>query len=51
MAKDKQAIVEQDPPAGGSYIRNTDGSLTKQAPADETAPATPATDAPIETKD
>lgn len=48
--KQQSVVVEPDPKEGGSYIRNKDGSLTKQAPADEQAPAKSADDI-IDTKD
>jgi hypothetical protein len=52
MEKDKSPVVDQDPSAGGCYVRNKDGSLKKvQTQADEKTLATPPANETIETKD
>ncbi len=38
MAKDKK-VIDQDPQGGGSYIRQPDGSLTKNESDPQTTPA------------
>lgn len=43
MDNTTQAAVDQDPPHGGSYVRNPDGSLTRtEGPALDTPVDTPA---------